>query len=251
MPKPGKYYVVAVDASHGLDQDNAAIEVIRVGTRRLGDEQVAEWCGNMHPGDLAVVAALIGRVFRDKQGDLDALMAVECNPGSPGTTTQLVLQQLGYNNFYMWRRPHAAVGTPATVYGWWTTTGTRPLLINTLLEYVPKMEVQINSPELIAEMGSFVKQQLPSGRVEVKAFSGYHDDRLLALAIALYVAHEEDTVNFSDERRKHQEAKERQKGGKKPVRQMYDMGADMLPGTTVDDLYAKAAESIDLFDERG
>jgi hypothetical protein len=234
-----------------MDQDNAAIEVIRVGDRRVGDEQVAEWCGNLPPGDLAVVAALIGRVFRDKQADLDALMAVECNPGSPGTTTQLVLQQLGYNNFYMWRRPHAATGSFALVYGWWTTTGTRPLLINTLLEYLPKQEVQINSPELIAEMGSFVKQQLPSGRIEVKAFSGYHDDRLLALAIALYVAHEEDTVNFADERRKHQEAKERLKSGKKVVKQMYDLGADMVPGQTVDDLYALAYESIDKLSERG
>ena len=251
MPKPGKFYVVAVDASHGLDQDNAAIEVIRVGDRRVGDEQVAEWCGNLPPGDLAVVAALIGRVFRDKQADLDALMAVECNPGSPGTTTQLVLQQLGYNNFYMWRRPHAATGGTSLVYGWWTTTGTRPLLINTLLEYIPKQEVQINSPELIAEMGAFVKTQLPSGRIEVKAFPGYHDDRLLALAIALYIAHEEDVVNFSDERRKHQESKERLASGKKVVKQMYDLGADMVPGQTVDDLYAQAYDSIDRISERG
>jgi hypothetical protein len=243
MPKPGKSYVVAVDASHGLEQDNAAVEVVRVGDRLLVDEQVAEWCGNLPPGDLAIVAALVGRIYRDKGADLDALLAVECNPGSPGTTTQLVLQQLGYNNFYMWQRPHAASGGYATVYGWWTTTGTRPLLINTLLEYIPKEQVKINSPELIQEMGSFVKSQLPSGRIHVAAFGGYHDDRLLALAIALYISHETDQVNLAEERRRSQDTKEKLAAGKKDIKQMYDLGAVMLPGETVESLYQKALDS--------
>ena len=245
MPKPGKAYVVAVDASHGLEQDNAAIEVVRVGDRRVGDEQVAEWCGNLPPGDLAVVAALVGRIYRDKGADLDALLAVECNPGSPGTTTQLVLQQLGYNNFYMWQKPHAASGGYSTVYGWWTTTGTRPLLINTLLEYIPKEEVQLNSPELIAEMGSFVKTRTPTGRIHVAAFDGYHDDRLLALAIALYIAHEQDVVNLADERRHTQDVKEKLAKGTKVVKQMYDLGASMLPGETVESLYTKVLDSAE------
>lgn len=245
LPKPGKFYVVSVDASHGLDQDNAAIEVIKVGDRRELDEQVAEWAGDLGPGDLAVVAGVVGRIYRDKAADLDALMAVECNPGSPGTTTQLVLQQLGYNNFYMWRRPHAATGGESTIYGWWTTSSTRPLLINTLLEYLGKEQVKVNSPELIAEMGSFVKTRKPTGSIHWAAFDGYHDDRLMALAIALYIAHEDDVVNFADERRRAEEKKRKLGVGVEKPRQIRDLAATMVPGESIADLYQRALDSTD------
>ena len=246
LPKKGKFYVVSVDASHGLDADNAAIEVIRVGDRKDLDEQVAEWAGDLPPGDLAVVAGVIGRIYRDKDADLDALMAVECNPGSPGTTTQLVLQQLNYNNFYMWRRPHAATGGEATVYGWWTTPATRPLLINVLLEYLGKEDVLVNSPELIAEMGSFVKTRLPSGRIHWEAFSGYHDDRLIALGIALYISHDQDVVNLADERRKAEDTRGKLKEGIRKPLQMWELGATMSHGESVESLYTKVLESADL-----
>jgi hypothetical protein len=244
LPKRGKFYVVSVDASHGLDADNAAIEVLRVGTRKEKDEQVAEWCGDLHPGDLAVVAALIGRIYRDKDADLDALMAVECNPGSPGTTTQLVLQQLGYNNFYMWRRPHAATGGETMVYGWWTTPATRPLLTNILQEYVKKEDVLLNSPQLIDEMGSFVKTRTPSGKIHLAAFEGYHDDRLLALAIALYVSHEDDVVNFADERRRGEEARKTAAVKPKP-RQLWQAAGSMAQGETVEQVYQKAWDAAE------
>jgi hypothetical protein len=210
--------------------------VLRVGNQKEDDEQVAEWAGDLPPSDLAIVAALVGRIYRDKGDDLDALMAVECNPGSPGTTTQLVLQQLGYTNFYMWRRPHAATGGESTVYGWWTTPATRPLLINTLVEYLKKEWVKVNSPELILEMGSFVKTRTPTGRIHLAAFDGYHDDRLLALAIALYVAHGEDLVNLAEERRKAADLALKLKEGVKKPKQLWQLGATMKVGETVESL---------------
>lgn len=251
LPKPGNLYVTAVDASHGLAQDNAAVEVVRVGNRRKSDEQVAEWCGNLPPGDLAVVAATIGRIYRDKGSDLDCLLAVESNPGSPGTTTQLVLQQLGYNNLYIDHNPHSTRGGYKDRYGWWTTTGTRPLLINTLLEYLTKGDVQVNSPDLILEMGSFVRTQTPTGRIHIAAFSGYHDDRLLALGIALFVAHEDDVVNMAEERRKHGTAKERQGTGLRPVRQIRDLAATMGHDEDVESLYRRAMDSAVDFSPSG
>jgi len=244
LPKKGRFYVVAVDASHGMDADNAAIEVLKVGTRREKDEQVAEWAGDLPPGDLATVAGIIGRIYRDKDADLDALMAVECNPGSPGTTTQLVLQQLGYNNFYMWRRPHAATGGETLVYGWWTTPATRPLLTNLLVEYLKKEEIQINSPQLIEEMGTFVRTRTPSGKVHLAAFEGYHDDRLLALAISLYVAHEDDVVNLADERRRSEEARKLSAAKPKP-KQIWQAAASMASGESVEGLYQKAWDAAE------
>lgn len=245
LPKKGRFYVVAVDASHGLDQDNAAIEVVKVGNRREKDEQVAEWAGDLAPGDLAVVAGVIGRIYRDKDADLDALMAVECNPGSPGTTTQLVLQQLGYNNFYMWRKPYSPGSPGGSTYGWWTTPATRPLLTNLLQEYLKKEDIQVNSPQLIEEMGTFVKTRSPSGKIHLAAFDGYHDDRLLALGIALYVSHEDDVLNLADERRRS-EAARTTAAAKPKAKQIWQSAATMGSGESVEGLYAKAWDSAEL-----
>lgn len=244
LPRLKKLYVTAVDASHGLDADNAAVEVIRVGDRKEPDEQVAEWCGDVSPGDLATVAAVIGRIYRDKVNDLDSLLAVECNPGSPGTTTQLVLQQLGYNNFYISSIPHATTGMLRNVYGWWTTPATRPFLTNSLQEYLGKELVKINSPQLIEEMGSFVKTRTPSGRIHLAAFEGYHDDRLMALAIGLYIAHEQDQVNMAEERRKLAEAKD--KKAVKP-KQIYQQAGSLKVGESVESLWQKAMDQVDFF----
>lgn len=246
LPKRGKLYVASVDASYGLDQDNAAVEVLKVGDRKAPDEQVAEWCGNMAPGDLAVVAALIGRIYRDKDADLDALLAVESNPGSPGGTTLLVLQQLGYNNLYITRRPHATDFSGWKLdFGWQTTPKTRNYLINALLESIPKEDVVLNSPGLIEEMGAFVKQQTASGRMDIRAFSGYHDDRLIALAIALYVSHEYDVANMADERRRTADTKLKLKTEVKKPRQVNQMALDMLPGDTLETIYEKALASME------
>jgi len=234
MPKRGKYYVVSVDASHGLDADNAAIEVVRVGDKSSVDEQVAEWCGDLSPGDLAVVAGVIGRIYRDKDADLDALMAVEANPGSPGTTTLMVLEQMGYSNLYISEVAHGTLGQTRQVYGWWTTAATRPLLTNVLLEYLKKEQVQINSPQLIEEMGSFVKVKKPSGQVRVEAFDGYHDDRLMALGIGLYIAHQDDVVNMADERRR--DAQKASEPKAKP-KQVWQMAGSMAVGQKIEDFY--------------
>lgn len=245
MPRPGKLYVVAVDASHGLEQDNAVVQVLRVGDRWEKDEQVAEWAGDLPPTELAVVAALIGRIYRDKSMDLDALMAVECNPGSPGGTTQAELERLGYNNFYVQQRPHTTTGQMATVYGWWTTTGTRPYLVNTLIEFLKREDVLINSPKLIEEMGSFVKSKSASGRWHFEAFEGYHDDRIIALGIALYIAHEFDILNIADERRREQEAKEKQRQNPRKPKQLWELAGGLGVGEDMDSLYDRLMEGVD------
>lgn len=242
-PRKGKVYVVSVDASHGLDEDNAAIEVIRVGDRRSVDEQVAEWCGNLPPGDLAIVAGVIGRIYRDKDADLDALMAVEANPGSPGTTTLMVLEQSGYTNLYISQVAHATLGQTRQVYGWWTTAATRPLITNLLVEQLRKEQVQINSPQLIEEMGSFYKKLMPAGGVRLEAYPGYHDDRLMALGIALYIAHEDDMVNMADERRKAEEAAEKAKSGKPKPKQVWQLLSKQKPGQSVEEFVSELLDS--------
>jgi hypothetical protein len=113
------------------------------------------------------------------------------------------------------------------------------------LEYLGKEQVEINSPELIAEMGSFVKTRKPSGGIHWAAFDGYHDDRLMALAIALYIAHEQDVVNFADERRRMEERKRKLGEAELKPRQIRDLAATMIPGETVASLYDRALDSAE------
>lgn len=206
QPRAGSVYVVGVDGSYGIEGgDMSAIEVLRVGNRNGPDEQVAEWCGSISPFDLAKVAKLIGEIYRDKSLGLEALMACETNPGSPTLMTQVELQRMGYLNFYTWKRPLKMGGGFSTEYGFWTTPQTRMPLLGRFEEYIKKDYLRINSPPLVDEMRSFVNTHAHLGKKHAEHAPGYHDDRVLAIAIALYAAHDGDMTNVAEEYRRAEE----------------------------------------------
>jgi hypothetical protein len=247
LPQKGAMYVVAVDASYGITGgDNAAIEVIKVGTTKWKDEQVAEWCANLNNVDLAQVAWVIGHVYRDIDMDLPALMAVECNPGSPGGTTQIELMKTGYANFYIWKRPMRTDGTFSMEYGWWTTPSTRPLITDMLKTYVNKGDILINSSKLIEEMGTFVDLPTKDGRLlhRLAAAPGYHDDRIMATAIGLYIAHELDIMNIADERRRRVEAEKHLRENPKKIKQIWEIMASSKLGETPESITAEILDKL-------
>lgn len=209
--KPSQTYVVGVDASHGIEGgDSAAIEVLRVGDRLRPDEQVAEFCGNISPLVLADVSEVVGRVFADYEG-YPAKLAIEVNPGSPGIVTQTELIRRGYPHFFRWRRPLRTDGRVSVEVGWWTTPGTRPLLTERGVEALIKDQIWINSSEFVKELDTYVNTGLDRergvNRKFLEAAPGYHDDRIMALFIALEVAHADDQYNMAVERKKFWEQK--------------------------------------------
>lgn len=221
--KPGYVYVVGVDASYGQDGgDSSAIEVVRVGNRWTPDEQVAEWRGTIPPSQLHIPAWIVGNVYTDREMGLPAKMAVECNPGSPGIVCQTDLMRRGYTHFYIYSRPLRQDGKFSQEVGWWTTPATRPVLTEKGVEAIRKGDLRVNSPGVVEEMGSYVVAMMPNGRRELTHADGYHDDRLMALFIAYYVAHEHDTVMIADERRRAYE--QRFKGVTAPPREFNTMG---------------------------
>jgi len=144
---------------------------------------------------------MVGKIYTDKSEDRPALMAVECNPGSPGIVTQMELMRRQYSNFYIWKRPLRADGGWTKEYGWWTTTSTRPIMIETGVGYIKKGWLLINSPFLIDEMRSFVNVGLAKGKKHLAHAPLYHDDRILALFIAISVAHENEQRLVAEDRR--------------------------------------------------
>lgn len=193
-------YVVAVDVSYGVKGgDNSAIEVLRVGTRNRPDEQVAEWCGNISPLDVAGVVEMIGKAYHDPDG-LPCRVAVEVNPGSPGLVTQTELIRRAYPHFYRWKRPLDQGGGYSMEVGWWTTNSTRPLVTEMGVDYLKKDWLKVNSPWLVNELTTFVDTHKTMGQRKLEHAPGHHDDRIMALFIALYIAHEYDTLAVAQER---------------------------------------------------
>lgn len=238
MPKRGATYIVAVDASYGVGKDNAAIQVLRVGTTKTSDEQVAEWCGDINNLDLAKIAWVIGHVYRDMENDLPALMAVECNLGSPGMVTQTELLRMGYANLYVGRRPTRTEAILEKDYGWWTTAKTRPLITDMFKKYVISGDILINSQKLVEEMNSFVDLPSATGQLRhhLAAAPGYHDDRIMAMSIALYIAHELDVMNLADERRRRSDASDFAKQNPKKPKQLWEIMASSKLGQTVESI---------------
>ena len=207
-PRPGYLYVVGVDTSYGeLGKDNSAIEVVRVGNKFSSDEQVAEWAGTIDPIDLAVVVEMVGKLYTDRIEGLPAKLAIESNPGSPGLMTQTELIRRLYPNFYVWKKLNQVGGGYTNTVGWYTTPSTRPLLTKTGVKYVSEGTFKVNSPYLLEEMKTFVNLGLKMGKEYLAHAPSFHDDRIMAAFIALYVAHEDDQVNMADERRKFLEQK--------------------------------------------
>ncbi|MGH7274448.1 MAG: hypothetical protein ACREIQ_08340 [Nitrospiria bacterium] len=201
-PRAGSIYVVGVDASYGITGgDNAAVEVLRVGTVKEPDEQVAEWAGPCDPLTLADVCWKVGHYYRDKVQQYPAMMAIEVNPGSPGIVTQTELMRKQYPHFYVWRRPLRIDGRVTREVGWMTNRSTRPLLTERGVNAVKKKDLLINSVPFVGEMGSFVDHGRPGERHYEHA-SGYHDDRIIALFIAHEVAHADDMASVADQRRR-------------------------------------------------
>lgn len=214
--KAGHLYTIGVDGAYGIEGgDLTAVEVLRVGNKIKPDEQVAEWAGTWRPPDVAVIVEFLGNRYRDRRNGLPALVACEANPGSPSLFTQLELIKKNYLNFYMWDKPLRMGGGVTKEVGWWTTQTTRPLITETLLDYTKQGNIVVNSPEVIKEMGSFVNVWEGRGARKLEHAPGYHDDRLFALGIALYVSHERDMVILAEERRKYHEQRRSDPGVKK------------------------------------
>lgn len=206
--RPGYTYVVGVDASYGLEGgDNAAIQVIRVGNRFDPDEQVAEFCGTVDPISLAIPAILMGTMYTDSDYGSPAKMAVEANPGSPGGITLPEVMRSGYSNLYIWRKTTTIDGGYTKQVGWYTTPSTRPILTSTGEKALKEGSLAVNSVWLADELKTYVAHPLELGRSKHAAAEGYHDDRIMALFIALVVAHEDDVLNLAEERRAEQARK--------------------------------------------
>jgi Terminase RNaseH-like domain len=179
-PQADNQYVIGIDpAGGGIDGDYACAQIVD----RSSGFQCAELHAHLTPQELAHAVAELGREYND------ALLAVERNNHGHAVLAYLDTNER-YNNVYMQRGTTGAMkatswnlGNAGSSPGWLTTVASRPRIIERLAAFLSHDAQLFHSRGLLEECRTFIRDAngVPT------AASGAHDDRVLAMAIALEV----------------------------------------------------------------
>ena len=178
-PKPGGSYVIGGDVARGDGSDFSTLQIIDAETL----EQVGEYRGKCQPDDFAKIIYQIGKAYNT------AYLAIEANNFGLATTIDLN-RKLGYKNMYFSKSikdMHVTfynfkVDQDEDIPGWQTTPKTRPLIIAHLSSHLRNGEIIIYSQKLTQEFWNFIQKG-----DKPQAEKGFHDDLIMAFAIALYI----------------------------------------------------------------
>jgi len=226
-PQWGHRYLLGIDPSEGLGQDRAVIDVLRLPTIDLPAEQVAQFISTRtSQRDIAFIADAIGRLYRDRVTGLEAMACVETNRGD--AVQELLDLHLGYRHFY--QREYTDAFDPSTRLqnkkGWYTDRKNRPAMLQFLLDAVTTYDpltgapdLKVNSPFTLKDMGDF---NTSSGLIaDAEAAPGQHDDCVIALAIANFVAYrllggEREPLAELRRRKRQEQSLIAKRGGERP-----------------------------------
>lgn len=204
QPDPRKHYVIGADTSEGKlvsarrvedtllseqgGRDFSAAEVLEVETRKV----VAELHGRIAPEVFAEQLRLLGNYYACG-GELDgtlrspALVGVERSHSSGMTVLRLLREHYRYPRLYWRREMNKLTRKIGRVLGWVTSVETRMPMLDELAYFVRQEgAIEIPSKDLVREMITFVVW--PDGKPAGE--EGCHDDRVIALAIAVQMARE-------------------------------------------------------------
>lgn len=170
-PELGRSYVIGADVSEGLAAgDFQAAYVLDQATL----EVVAAVHTKADPDDYSAILNRLGRYYNN------ALIAVE-NNFSPSVV--LGLRKNGYPNVYWHKDPDQLRGRPPKP-GFNTNKRTRSVILDTLRSAILADQLRFNDEGFLNEVGTFVHNERAD---TFKAARGSHDDRVMAMAIAVYV----------------------------------------------------------------
>ena len=160
-PVQGKQYVVAVDpAEGGSEGDYSAAQILDMETAL----QCAEFAGHLGGHELARLVTGLAREYNE------AWLVVERNNHGAGVLAHID-EGSPYERMY---RQHGKTG-------WLTNSVTRPAILGRFGAALVERPECFKSRKLLAECRSFVRMRDGS----TGAQSGAHDDRVMAMAIAM------------------------------------------------------------------
>jgi hypothetical protein len=186
--------VIGADPATGVGADSAVAYALAHNSD--GSIEVLGYVADnrLEPTAFGDVLNDFGRFFARRDGS-PALIACEYQPsgGGGGMTVVGRLRDLSYPNLYRYVQPMARGRRTLDYYGFPITRSTRPLIINHLAELLVPDEATgelglIAIPAVLRdELGSFVVREDGSVAADV----GAHDDHVMAVAIAAYVARQQ------------------------------------------------------------
>lgn len=196
-PRGEKIYGVGVDTGYGLGKDRSVIEVIRKGDQFEGDSQVCEFASpqmnsfQLWPFVLAI-ASLYSVPYSGKMRQAKVVIEGAAN----GENVYNEMKKRGWRMFHDWVRYNKKriVEANANQQLWYTNTWSRPLMLDLLFDAITNGWIDINSPWFVDELGTL---EVIEERQKIAAAVGEHDDRIMALGIALFSLHAMET-KFND-----------------------------------------------------
>lgn len=174
-PEAGKRYVISGDSSEGVPGgDPSCLQVLSI----EDFEQVASLHGLYRPHLLGREMASLGRRYNN------AFLAPERNNHGHAVVSELIhhekypTSRIYHHTRYDERR-HRKAQRP----GWDTNTETRPLMLDRLARALEERTLKVRDRALLAECLTFESDE--TGKYQ--ASGGSHDDRVMAMAIAVSV----------------------------------------------------------------
>tara|TARA_R110000744_G_scaffold52108_6_gene111838 strand:- start:1044 stop:2627 length:1584 start_codon:yes stop_codon:yes gene_type:complete len=170
-------YLMVADVARGDGADYSTFHIIKLETLEVIGEYQGKPTIDMYAGMLNQV----GREFGN------AMLVVENNNIGFSVLDKLI--DYGYPNLYHsvkstheFIEQHQAERLTNTVPGFTTSMKTRPLIVAKLEEFIRNKLITVRSTRVVNEMKTFIWK---NGKPQ--AMKGYHDDLIMALAIACWV----------------------------------------------------------------
>jgi hypothetical protein len=138
---------------------------------------------------------MIGTIPQPKVG-IEQLLSV-------GDTCQLQMKKMGYRRFHHFHRYDSRVVSEKSSNkdGWYSTSWSRPMLIDGFVHSVKHGWYQINSPWTVNECRHFEVHYTASGKEKKEHASDQNDDGLFAAAIATFIMHDMEPMTDRAKRR--------------------------------------------------
>ena len=178
-PDPKGQYVIGADPANGVkDGDYSCAQVLD----RRSLEQVAVWHGRCDQDIFGQELNRLGYYYNT------ALIAPERNAG--GIAVLLVLRELFYPNLYIREKMGNVEDKLMPELGWSTDMKTKPIIISDAQQAIRDKQIMLHDEQTIQELFSYAYDDAGHANATI----GSHDDRVMALMIAIEMYKREPLV---------------------------------------------------------
>lgn len=192
-PNKEKYYGLGIDTGFGVGKDRSVIEILRKGDAYDCDKQVGEFASDqLNSFNLWPFAFALGTFYSTTAGGQLRQAKQVIEGAANGENVYNELRKRGWRNFHNWVRydRKKIMESAANRQLWYTTTWSRPLLMDMLLDALSSRAIDITSPWFVEEMADL---EVDEEKLKILAALNKHDDRIMALGMVLFSMHALET----------------------------------------------------------